>query len=194
VLSEFFMNRKFVMFLIAGALIIECNQTITVFLNQIQYVRAGIDLKYMGYIYIIVTISGLLSAYTYQITKRLGDDLTIKLSFVLASVVCLIMAISYNPIASVLCIIVLRITSSVFGTISIDIQNKQIKTENRATMLSIYSCIMNVISVSMNLIFGRLADFNISYSMVAGATFCFIGFILYCIWKARYALIIENDN
>ena len=61
-------NKQFFMFLFAAALLAESNQTITVFLNQLQYLRSGIEPHNMGYIYILVTISGLLAAYSYRLS------------------------------------------------------------------------------------------------------------------------------
>lgn len=54
-------NRKrFLLFLAAAALLSECNQTITVFLNQLQYLRGGIRPDKIGLLYIPVPVAGLL--------------------------------------------------------------------------------------------------------------------------------------
>ena len=53
----------------------------------------------------------------------------------------------------------------------------------RATILSVYSSIMNAMAIGTNLIFGKMADISVKYSMASGALFCFIGLIVYSIWN-----------
>lgn len=65
-------NRKrFLLFLVAAALLSECNQTITVFLNQLQYLRGGIRPDKMGLLYIPVLVAGLL-LYGGRAVRRLA--------------------------------------------------------------------------------------------------------------------------
>ena len=175
-------NKSFIMFLFAAALLAESNQTITVFLNQLQYLRSGIEPHHMGYIYILVTISGLLAAYSYKISECLGETTAVKLIFFAAGLACIMLALSSNPVISVLGILVLRISASLFVPIRMDIENRQVNISSRATILSVYSSIMNVVAVGTNLIFGKMADISVKYSMASGALFCFIGLLVYSVW------------
>ena len=176
-------NKQFFMFLFAAALLAESNQTITVFLNQLQYLRSGIEPHYMGYIYILVTISGLLAAYSYRLSEYLGETITVKLLFFAAGLACTMLALSSGPIISVLGILILRVSASTFVPIRMDIENRQVNVSCRATILSVYSSIMNAMAIGTNLIFGKMADISIKYSMASGALFCFIGLIVYSIWN-----------
>ena len=176
-------SKKFLLFLIAAALIAESSQTITVFLNQLQYLASGIPSRHMGYIYILVTVSGLLSAYSSKFTAWLGEALTAKLLFLLAGMACLFMTLFTNPVISVLGIIILRISSSVFIPLSRSIQNRQVNVSCRATILSVYSVSMNIMGTGTNLVFGKLADIGIHFAMAAGTLFCFAGLILYSLWE-----------
>lgn len=183
-------NKSFIMFLFAAALLAESNQTITVFLNQLQYLRSGIEPHYMGYIYILVTISGLSAAFSYRVSKCLGETKTVKLLFFVAGLACTMLSLFSEPIISVLGILILRVSASLFVPIRMDIENRHVNISSRATILSVYSSIMNVMAIGTNLIFGKMADINIKYSMASGALFCFIGLIVYSIWKQK--LDIEN--
>ncbi|HKM01396.1 MAG TPA: MFS transporter [Sedimentibacter sp.] len=178
-------NKQFFMFLFAAALLAESNQTITVFLNQLQYLRSGIEPHYMGYIYILVTISGLLAAYSYRLSEYLGETTTVKLLFLVAGLSCTMLALSSIPIISVLGILVLRVSASTFVPIRKDIENRQVNVSCRATILSVYSSIMNAMAIGTNLIFGKMADISVKYSMASGALFCFIGLIVYSIWNQK---------
>lgn len=178
-------NKSFILFLFAAALLAESNQTITVFLNQLQYLRSGIEPHNMGYIYILVTFSGLLSAYSYRISEFLGEPAAVKLIFFAAGLACTVLAITSEPIISVLGILVLRISASLFVPIRMEIENRQVNISSRATILSVYSSIMNAAAIGTNLIFGKMADISVKYSMASGALFCFIGLLVYSVWDTQ---------
>lgn len=65
-------SRRFLLFLAAAALLTESNQTITVFLSQLQYVRAGIPARAMGYLFIPLTLMGLFAARSHRLTAVWG--------------------------------------------------------------------------------------------------------------------------
>lgn len=188
IISSFGQDKQFIMFLIAAALLAESNQTITVFLSQLQYLQSGILPQYMGYIYIIVTLSGLLAACSHRFASWLGETIAAKFLFCTAGAACFIMALVSNPIISVLGIVILRVSASLFAPLRMDIENRQVKISDRATILSIYSIIMNMMAVSTNLIFGKMADISVKYAMATGSVFCFGGFIIYTIWKSKVGL------
>jgi MFS family permease len=185
---SFTKNKYFIIFLLAAALLAESNQTITVFLSQLQYIRSGLLPKHMGYIYIVVTLSGLLSACSHRLTKRLGENTAIKVLFGAAAIACMVMGMFANPIVSIMGILFLRIAASLLAPMLMAIQNRQIMTTNRATMLSVYGMIMNVTAVFTNLILGKMADKSVKYAMMAAALFCFSGLILYSIWQSKIVL------
>lgn len=184
-IAESFMNDKaFIMFLLGASMLVESSQTITVFLSQVQYLQSGILQEYMGYIYILVTVSGMLSAYSHVITGRMGEGGTIKMLFCTSVISCILMAVFFNPLSSVLCIVLMRISSSVFIPVSMNIKNRRITTSSRATMLSVYSGIMNITAVMTNLVLGKMADINIRYAMASGALLCGLGLALYAAWES----------
>lgn len=60
-----------VLFLIAVAFLSEAHQTITVFLNQLQYERCGLRSSSIGLIYIAATILGALGIYSSAVCRRM---------------------------------------------------------------------------------------------------------------------------
>lgn len=187
-------DKRFILFLLASTLLTESSQTITVFINQLQYLRSGIPSEYMGYIYIVVSISSLLSAYSYRFTEFIGETRAIKLLFCIAGLSCFFMAIFTNPLISILGVVFLRISSSLFAPISMNIQNRQIKITHRATMLSVYSSIMNIMAIVTNLIFGVMCDIDVIYAMGTGALFCAVGLIMYSIWVSKIQFRKSDKN
>lgn len=172
-------NKRLLMFLLGVALINESHQTITVFLNQLQYTRCGISPSTMGYIYIIVTIVGLCGAWSERITRKLGYRVLSYAIYSSAIASCFILFLTGNALLSVLCIIILRAAFSLFQPLQMDLQNKGIKTENRATALSINAIIIDSVGVGTNLAFGALADVTLRGAFLFGAAACLIGLLLF---------------
>ena len=70
--KEIFQNRSLILFLAAGALLGETHQTITVFLNQLQYEACGMTSGVIGLVYIAATLLGMAGQYSFEATHKLG--------------------------------------------------------------------------------------------------------------------------
>lgn len=171
-------NRHLLLFLIGIALFNETHQTITVFLNQLQYVKCGLSPSTMGYIYILVTIFGLCGAFSYRITQKLGNTRTATLLFSIAAMSCTLLAFTSHALLSVFSILALRIAHSLFLPLQDELQNRQITTANRAAALSINAVIIDSVGVATNLAFGSLAQRSLPLSLFFGATLCALGALL----------------
>ena len=178
-------NRTFLLFLIGVAFVSETHQTITVFLNQLQYTRCGMSNTAIGILYIVTTLLGLLGVYSAAVTNRLGTKRSFFLFCGLAAVSCLILAVTAQAFPSVLGILILRLSNTLFQPIQSEIQNRQIQTDNRATALSIHSMLISCIAIGTNLVFGALADWSLPAAFLFGGSICILGLIFFLIWYQR---------
>lgn len=185
-------DRSFLLFLFAAALLSECNQTVTVFLNQLQYVRSGLKPGAMGYLYVLMTVAGLTAAHSHRLVKRCGENRLTVLLFLTGAAACLLMAFFANPILSVLCIILLRTAYSLFAPIQADIQNRRIKGGSRASVLSVNAIIMDSAAIGTNLAFGKAADFGVNFAMLLGAAFCLAALALFLLWLKTERICYAN--
>lgn len=111
--------------MIGVALLNETHQTITVFLNQLQYVKSGLTDAAIGYIYIGVTLVGLLGTFSERLTRMLG---TMKLTFILygmSVISCIILGLTVNAYLSIASIAILRVSFSLFQPLQMELQNRQ---------------------------------------------------------------------
>lgn len=175
-------NRNMVLFLIAVAFLSEAHQTITVFLNQLQYERCGLRSSSIGLIYIAATILGALGIYSSAVCRRMGTRRSLVLFCGLGIASCLTLAFVQQAIASVAGILTLRISNTLFQPLQTEIQNRQIDTENRATALSINSMLVNSVAVGTNLVFGALSDRSLSSAFLFGAGICVASLIFFFRW------------
>lgn len=178
-------DRRFLLAVIGMGLLAETNQTITIYLNQIQYVKAGIDVKTMGLIYILVTLCGMVGMWSHWVTKKMGGISFGLAMFLSGAISCVILALTNQALVSVAAIVMLRISASLFAPFSTQLQSRQIKTADRATALSIYAVLLEGTGVVTNVIFGQAAQVNISWAMSCGAILCLAGAIMFYLFYRR---------
>ncbi len=133
-------NRSLLLFLIAAALLSETHQTITVFLNQLQYQKCGLSGSSIGLLFVAAT----------------------RLAF-----------------PSAAAILILRFSNTLFQPLLTEIQNRHIRTDNRATALSVNSMLLNSVAIGTNLVFGALADRTLSGAFLFGTGICIISCLIF---------------
>lgn len=168
-----------IMLAAGAALLNETHQTVTVFLNQLQYVRAGMDNRTIGAVYIAVTLTGLVGAFSARATARLGEKRLGCALFGLCAAACIVMAATANPLLSAASVIVLRAAFSLFTPLQTQLQNRRISSSNRATALSVNAVMMEGVAIATNLAFGAAADSSVSLAMALGAALCGVGALLF---------------
>lgn len=178
-------NRTLLLFLVAAALLSEAHQTITVFLNQLQYTRCGLSSAAMGVVYMAATLLGLLGFFSAAVTKRLGTLASFCLFCGLAAASCLVLALTSQAIPSVLAILTLRLSNTLFQPFQAELQNRQIRTKNRATALSVHSMLISLVAVGANLVFGALSDWYLPAAFSFGAGICTLSLVLFRVWYGR---------
>lgn len=182
VLSQTVSNGKLLLFLIAVAFLSETHQTITVFLNQLQYERCGLGNGAIGLIYIVVTVIGMCGACSAWFTKKTGIRAAGIILSQTAVLACITLAVSHSALPSICGIAALRISNSLFQPFQTEMQNRQIHTEYRATALSIHAMILDSIGAGTNLVFGVLAERNLVLAFLFGAGICLAGMLLFLKW------------
>lgn len=194
IFRETFRNKTLILFLIAVAFLSEAHQTITVFLNQLKYESCGLDNSAIGIIYGIATILGLLGVCSSAVTKRMGMLHSLVLFCVLPVISCLLLGLTKSAIPSILGILTLRISNTLFQPFQEEIQNKQIKTQNRATALSIHSMLISCIAIGTNLVFGVLSDWNLSIAFFFGSGICMLSIAFFACWFVNNAKLLQTPN
>ncbi|MGL4760970.1 MAG: MFS transporter [Sarcina sp.] len=183
----------FIIFLLAIFIIYEVGHSIEAYLVQLQYVRSNISYIYFGIITAVAQLLCMLSAKTYAITKKLGQIKTILL-FVLAIIFSvIILTITHSAILSIIFSVIIQISLSMLMPILMDVQNRSIKetSQNRATILSIYSMLGCVIGMIINLLIGLGSDNSVKISfeiclIILVIAFLFIVFYILNSNKIKY--------
>lgn len=185
-LRRTFSDKYLLLFLLGIAFLNETHQTVTVFLNQLLYVRAGIRSRTIGWLYMLVTVIGMCGLFSDRLTRRMGERFMIRFCCLSAAASCLLLAFTDVPMGAAGGIIMLRAAFGLFSPLQTRLQNEQIMTAERATALSINAVIIDSVGVGTNLVFGALAEKSLTAALLAGACLCAAGlFFTEHLWKIK---------
>lgn len=176
-------------FLLAVGLLTEVHQTVTVFLNQLQYERCGMDSTAIGAVYIAATLLGLCGVWSAAFTRRTGARRAAVLFCLVPALACAVLVATDRAVLSVGGIWLLQLSNSLFQPFQTQLQNRQVRTRNRATALSIHAMIIDGVAIVGNLAFGALAqwDLRLAFGFGAAAGLAALG-LLVC-WRRRTHLV-----
>lgn len=139
----------------------------------------------MGIVYIVATLLGLLGVHSATVTNLLGTKRSFFLFCSLASVSCLALAVTTQAFPSVLGILTLRLSNTLFQPFQLEVQNRQVQTDKRATALSIHSMLISCIAIGTNLIFGALSDWSLPAAFFFGVSICAVGLMFFLVWHKK---------
>jgi len=191
ILSNFIkvFKNKNILFLILGfSIASEVVQSITVFLNQTQYVRSGINIRYFGVILAFAQVLNMSSAKSYVISKKFGINKSIGTLILLIAACPLILIFTKNPALSITFVLLTSLSMSLIRPMVIDMENKSINSSDRATILSMYAIIGDVTSALINPLIGKGADFSIETAFTICFVLSLLSYILFLFYKKRELL------
>ena len=175
-------NKSLLLFLCSVALLTEAHQTITVFLNQLQYELCGLPDAAIGGLYIAATLLGLMGMCSARLTRRTGLVPAALLFYGGATGACAALALTHTALPSVCAILTLRLCNTLFQPLQMTLQNRQVSAQHRATALSIYAMVTDSVGIGVNLTFGVLAEASLSLAFWFGSAICLTGLALFLLW------------
>ena len=178
-------DRRLLMLLAGVSLLNESQQMVSVFLSQLQYVRAGISARAMGIAYLTVTLAGLLGGFSDRLTRRVGERRLGALLFALCACAFAVLAASGQALVSVAGVVVARVGASLLQPLQMAVQNRRVQTDDRATALSMNALLMNGVAIPVNLALGGAADVCLPLSLALAAGLCAVGLALFLLAMRR---------
>ncbi len=175
-------DQKIIMLLISVAFITQTHQTITVFLNQVKYESCGMSASNIGYVYIVITLVGLLGILSSKLTSKLGVKLTGALLYLAVILSCVMLGFTNAAVLSVVGVLAINIANGLFQPLQMELQNKQVVSSSRATELSIYAMIIDGVSAGTSVMLGALTKISLSMAFFGGAALCFLGLVMFAVW------------
>ncbi len=163
---------RLLLLLLSFGLFQETRQTATVFLNQLQYERAGIPRSLFGILLAGMQLLGFLGLFSQSVTSRVGEGRSFMLLMGAGALSCVLLAQTSSPVLSVLGVGLLVLAGSLLSPLQSVVQNREVRTAYRATELSVYAMVLDGISAGANVAFGRAADVSLPLAFWLGAGAC----------------------
>lgn len=85
---------------------------------------------------------------------------------------CLTLARTGSMLLSVLTVGAIRISFNLFQLLQNVIQNRSVRTKDRATALSVHAVLLDGTTISATLLFGCLSEVSLSVAFLLGALLC----------------------
>jgi len=180
-----FKNKSIIILVISFALINEVVQVVGVFLNQSQYVRSGINIKYFGILAVVMQIVRLSSIKAYKFSDKLGKNRSIQILYSIITICCITLVFTSNATLTILSIILICGSAAIIYPIVLDIENKSITTIDRATLLSVFTMFGDLTGAGVNVIIGKTADISTSSAFMTCVGMCVCAYILLFVYKKK---------
>ncbi|MEG2288801.1 MAG: MFS transporter [Clostridium sp.] len=161
-----FENKKIVAFVVGVAVLGETTHSICVFLNQPLYIKSGVDIKWFGILLALMQSATFISIRAYKIKKKIGEKKLFNgalLLVIICNVFLLISDISYITITL---IFIIEGAFALTQPITETIKNESIESINRATILSAYAMIGNVVASLSNIIIAAASRISVEGALI----------------------------
>ncbi|GAB1457937.1 hypothetical protein MASR2M48_32450 [Spirochaetota bacterium] len=167
-------NRALIVFLVVSAMVNEAAQVATVFLAPLQYERSGVPLQSFGVLFALTQGAGMMAAGSAPLARFLGRDRSLRMLVLMGALSLAALALTQSAWLSVLALVVMAASAAMFRPLSALRQNESIIGVERATSLSIYAMVMELVAAVVNVGIGRVASLSL------GAGFGILSVLLLC--------------
>ena len=172
-------DRQLLGLLLCAALSMETLHTVVTFLNQPQYLRSGMDNRLIALVYAPVTLAGFVGVLSERLTKRFGAERFGRALLAIVAAACAALAGTKSAVLSVSAILILEGCASLFQPLVSQLQNLRVRTEDRATELSMNAVVIDGVGVFIAIVLGEAAERGIALGMGLAAAFCVAALALY---------------
>ena len=164
------LDRRFLLLIVCWALYGQALSSVCTWLSQNQYLRCGMDSAAMGFVYILVSVISMASAFSQPVTDRLGRSRAVLGALALAGLACATLVFTRSAVLSAACILALEGSYALVGPLASQVWNRQVTGADRATQLSIYAVLDEAVSAGGSLVIGYTADVSLdgAFGLCAG--------------------------
>ena len=172
-------TRGLLPLIICCALSGEVCRNVSVFFNQLQYVRCGMDERFIAVAYGLTTVVGLCGALSSVVTARVGERRSGLLLLGVMAVCCPVLTFTSSAVLSVAAILLMCAASALLGPLASTMENRLVVTDDRATALSVNTLLADGVAIPLNLLLGRLAEASLPGTFLLCGVLCALAAALF---------------
>jgi MFS family permease len=148
-----------------AAVFSETVHCVTIYFNQLQYLRCGLPDRAIGAAFLIASLAGLCGPLSARLTRRMGRR-PMGFGLLLLSALCMgLLALTRSGPLSILLVTLLTALAALFSPLADTLENEKIATPDRATVLSLNAMISDSLIVLLDIGLGRAADASLPLAL-----------------------------
>lgn len=171
-------DRKFLLFLLGIALVDYATWAARIMLSQPKFISLGMTEQHIGFFEIVLSVLALTGISSAALTKKLGFKKFMMLGIGAIGISVLVFGFTGHKLPAILSCALVEIAYNLIMPLIIDLQNKRVTVSDRATQLSVYAMISELLS------------FGISLLMSAVSAISYIGSFLLCAGMATTGILL----
>lgn len=175
--------RRLLLFLAGMAFFGEAAQMITVWLNQNQYLRCGMNAMHMGWAYIAVSAAALMGAFSQRLTRRMGECRFACCIFLAAAVASMLLVFVRSAALSVLLVAIVSMGRALLLPLASIISSDAVRTHSRATQLSVFAMVQNIFAAGASFALGSASDVSMDAAFILCGLFCLLGCTAFLVYR-----------
>ena len=110
------------------------------------------------------------------------------------TVCCTILILTSSASLTIISIIVICGSAAIISPIVLDIENRNIRTASRATLLSVFAMFGDLTAAGANIIIGKTADISTSSAFITCVIMCICAYILLLVYKKNIKEINTDER
>lgn len=175
-------DRKFLLFILGDALICYGVWASRVLLNQQKFIQLGLTEQHIGWLEILMSFLALTAAYSAALTKKLGFKRFMITCVSAVAISILMFGITEDIFTAVFSSVLIELFYDFLAPLINDLYSKRVTVSDRATQLSVYAMITEIISFCLSFLMSAVTAYTYTgaFLFCAGMAFTGIFLFLYC--------------
>lgn len=159
-------NKRIIVFVLAVSVLSETTHSICVFLNQNLYIKSGVDLKWFGVLTALMQVATFIALRAYKIKKKVGENKLLNGALILVILCNFFLIRSSVALFTIALIFVIEGAFALTQPITETIKNESVTSTNRATILSAYAMVSNIVASVINIIISEASKVSLEGALL----------------------------
>lgn len=174
-------DKRFLLFILADALLAYGTWAVSVMLNQGKYISLGLTEQHIGIIELAFAAIALTAAWSAALTRKLGFKRFFVLATGTVAASALVMGITGNALLAIICGATVELAYGLVQPLISDLYSKRVTVSDRATQLSVYAMITEGFSFGLSFLMSLIAGKSMLAPFLFASALCASGIILFLV-------------
>lgn len=172
-------DRKFLLFILGEAMVAYGTWAVRVFLIQNKYLSLGLTQQHMGMLDIAFSALALTAVFSAVLTQKLGFRKFMVMGMGTVAICAIMIGITGSAMLAILCSAAVEVSATMLSPLINDLYSKRVTVSDRATQLSVYAMIAEIISFCLSFVMSAVSAYSYTGAFLFCSIMAFFGIILF---------------